>query len=289
MNIEKYFLPLKVHKRIADISTETKVDVEILKKRVETYVSEAIFGYKIIEPYLIKKDIRILECGGGWMLLQSYLKSIGYNTVALEPLGKGFDFFGTAKSQLLSCLNNQDINVFEIGIEELDYKIQGEFDLIFSINVLEHVDNLELAFSKMSNVLSKSGMMIHHCPNYFIPYEPHFGIPLVPFLPENTKYLFKNKINANQPLWGSLNFITYRRLEKLADKISLSIECQKGILYESFKRLDDKKSEFSKRHNNKFIKSLHWLFKYSGILTILKYLSGKYLTPMTFTLKKILK
>lgn len=204
MNIKEYFLPLKDHKRIADISTETKVDVEILKKRVETYVSEAIFGYKIIEPYLIKKDIRILECGGGWMLLQSYLKSIGYNTVALEPLGKGFDFFGTAKSQLLSCLNNQDINVFEIGIEELDYKIQGEFDLIFSINVLEHVDNLELAFSKMSNVLSKSGMMIHHCPNYFIPYEPHFGIePLITHLSPklfdfNSQKKYLNLIHKNQ-------------------------------------------------------------------------------------------
>jgi len=285
MNIEEYFLPLMEHKRIVDISTETKIDVEILKKRIETYVSEAIFGYQIIEPYL-NKESRILECGGGWMLLQSYLKSRGYNVMALEPLGKGFDFFGTAKSQLLGCLDNQDIKVFEIGIEELDYKIQGQFDLIFSINVLEHVDNLELAFRKMSEVLSENGLMIHHCPNYFIPYEPHFGIPLIPFWPQSTKYFFKNKIQANQPLWESLNFITYQKLKKLVDKNSLSIKYQKGILYESFKRLEDKNSEFYKRHNKKFIKSIYWLFKYSGILTLLKYLPGKYLTPMTFILKK---
>jgi SAM-dependent methyltransferase len=283
-NIKEYFAPLKEHKQIARISAETHIDLELLKKRIDTYVTEAIFGYKIIEPYL-KKDIRILECGGGWMLLQSYLKSIGYNVVALEPLGKGFDFFCTAKPQLLDCLGNSDINVFDIGIEELDYKIHGEFDLIFSINVLEHVDHLDLAFNKMSVVLSKNGTMIHHCPNYFIPYEPHFSIPLIPFLPEKTKYLFKNKINANQPLWESLNFITYRKLEKLVNKNSLSIEYQKGILYESFKRLDDKNSEFSKRHN-KYIKSLYWLLKYSGILGVLKHTPGKYLTPITFTLKK---
>ena len=40
----------------------------------------------------------------------------------------------------------------------------GSFDLIFSSNVLEHVEQLDVAFSEMKRVLAPSGIMIHSMP-----------------------------------------------------------------------------------------------------------------------------
>lgn len=41
----------------------------------------------------------------------------------------------------------------------------GHFDLVFSSNVLEHIDNLEIALEEMQRVLSSDGIMIHVLPN----------------------------------------------------------------------------------------------------------------------------
>ncbi|MBT3994682.1 MAG: class I SAM-dependent methyltransferase [Chloroflexi bacterium] len=40
----------------------------------------------------------------------------------------------------------------------------GSFDLIFSSNVLEHVEQLDVAFSEMKRVLAPGGIMIHSMP-----------------------------------------------------------------------------------------------------------------------------
>ena len=39
------------------------------------------------------------------------------------------------------------------------------FDLVYSSNVLEHIENLDQAFSEMSRVLTDDGLMIHCLPN----------------------------------------------------------------------------------------------------------------------------
>src|SRR6185369_16311116 len=96
---------------------------------------------------------------------------------------------------------------------ELDPARDGLFDVIFSINVLEHCQPLPETVLALSKVLAPGGMMIHTCPNYRVPYEPHFRLLLVPFAPRLTARLIPRL--ASDPLWQSLNFVTAGDLRRI--------------------------------------------------------------------------
>jgi hypothetical protein len=50
-----------------------------------------------------------------------------------------------------------------------------EFNYIFCANVVEHVINLPKFFDSIIPLISQNGKFRFVCPNYAIPYEPHFG------------------------------------------------------------------------------------------------------------------
>jgi SAM-dependent methyltransferase len=53
----------------------------------------------------------------------------------------------------------------------------GFFDTVVSDQVIEHVDDLELAISEMTRVLAPSGRMYHQYPTLEIVREAHTGVP----------------------------------------------------------------------------------------------------------------
>jgi 2-polyprenyl-3-methyl-5-hydroxy-6-metoxy-1,4-benzoquinol methylase len=70
----------------------------------------------------------------------------------------------------------------------------GTFDLIFSNNVFEHVRDVQAALATLGALLRPGRVMVHNCPNYDVPYEPHFGIPLLPLRPASTARVLPKSI-----------------------------------------------------------------------------------------------
>ena len=87
----------------------------------------------------------------------------------------------------------------------------------------------------LTNVLAKHGIMIHACPNYAVPYEPHFGIPLIHFFPKLTPLIFKKCLNSE--LWNSLNFVSTFKLKRICTKNNLVINYHREVLYKTFRSL----------------------------------------------------
>src|SRR3546814_21121737 len=50
------------------------------------------------------------------------------------------------------------------------------FDFAFSINVMEHVNDVEQVIINVFNSLKENAYYDFTCPNYLFPYEPHFNI-----------------------------------------------------------------------------------------------------------------
>ncbi len=134
----------------------------------------------------------------------------------------------------------------DFGIEDIDPERHGRFDLIYSLNVLEHVDNWRLALDAACRVLGPRGKLIVSCPNYSVPYEPHLGIPLVPFRPGLTARLLPGRVTETG-LWKSLNWVTHRQVRRWADHRKASITFERGSLTRVSNRLNDD-PEFRKRH-----------------------------------------
>ena len=91
------------------------------------------------------------------------------------------------------------------------FKPEYPFDLIFSFNVFEPLQDQHDYIKRIDNLLSVNGKSVILCPNYDFPYEPHFIIPIIRNK-ETTFKFFKNKILNHEKktgeigLWNGLNF-----------------------------------------------------------------------------------
>ena len=165
-----------------------------------------------------------------------------------------------------------------IRAEALDPAVHGRFDVIFSVNVLEHIPDLEGALRGMANVLAPGGTMVHFCPNYAIPYEPHFGIPLLPIKPDLTRHLFPTTIARIPGLWGDLNFITAQRVARVARALSLSAAFDRGALSSQLRRLETD-PQFRARHGT-LARALGGVIRTLRLPDLLAAVPGQFVTPM---------
>jgi SAM-dependent methyltransferase len=243
---------------------------------LKTLQLEAQFGLNLILSQL-SHDKRILEVGAGIGLLAGYLNSCGYLIKALEPGLGGFGVSAALATAVSSRPEFSSLHRLDVPAEKLNPALHGRFDFIYSINVLEHIPDLENAVRGMGTVLENRGEMVHTCPNYFVPYEPHFGIPLVPVAPRFTvNFLPKLK---DSELWQSLNFITAARLNRACRAQGLMMNLEPGVMLRTFTRFDTD-SEFRRRQGISFVFRIFLFLKFTGLLYLLGKLPASWCTPM---------
>lgn len=147
---------------------------ELLKARLE----------KQIQP---SSTFRILDIGG----------DIGY--------WKNLDWkHNQCKISLLNLYNidipAEEKNQFESikgSALELPFK-KGDFDLLFSNSVIEHVGSYENQVKFAHEVKRVSDKYIIQTPSYWFPLEPHSLIPFFQFIP--------HKIRAYLIMWFNINY-----------------------------------------------------------------------------------
>jgi len=221
----------------------------------------------------------ILEVGGGVGLVYGYLKNKGLNIISIEPGEKGYDKSYKTGVEILKVLKINTSGWYKYKAEEVQ-KINKQFDIIISNNVLEHIPKIEQAICSLKDVLTKDGIMIHSCPNYLIPYECHYKIWIIPFFPTLVEILYPEL--KTESLWKNLNFLTSMRIKNICNNNGLQIEFKKNIIFETFKRFDYN-VEFRKRQKQLWL--LYLIIKKIGILNIFKYIPGELSTPMVFKAK----
>lgn len=206
---------------------------------LSTYTLEARAGLQLVAP-LLRDGLRILEVGSGICVLTRFLTDQGYDIVGIEPAASGFGYMHVIGGAILALdAPARTPQWLPIGAEALDAGKHGTFDLIFSTNVMEHIGDLDGAFRGMACVLKADGRMVHHCPNYFLPYEPHFGIPLIPLVPGLTRFLFPKTLTRYPGLWQELNFITAGRVKRLSRRFGLKASFDRGVLGKILRRFED--------------------------------------------------
>jgi len=200
-----------------------KIDTSIFIKKLRSlkiknsdiWINEALFGLHHIKEFCkkLKGNDNVLEIGSGSGILLNLLsenfKDINFQ--GIEPFGEGFSSLNYLNS--LSIENG--ISIKNIGYEELSS--DNKYDLIFCINVFEHLNDWRNFLEKMSFLLNEKGKIIVLCPNYGFPYESHFRIPII-FNKKITFCIFKKLIRMFEKkndclgLWDSLNFVKKREV-----------------------------------------------------------------------------
>jgi SAM-dependent methyltransferase len=178
--------------------------------------ADAIHCYQSIEKYL-DKDKKILEVGGGIHLLTSFLHQ-DYDITSIEPGG-----FTSFTDELRNkILDQHKLKVHTTTLE--NFTTDTKFDFIFSMNVLEHTDDIKQHIISCINLLKDEySLLFIQCPNYTFPFEPHFYKWFIPFFPNFTfsalrrKKLIKELGNDRyENILNNLNFdCTFFKIKKL--------------------------------------------------------------------------
>ena len=105
----------------------------------------------------------------------------------------------------------------------------------------------------MNRALAPGGMACILFPNYDVPFEPHFNLPLVGSAKFTSKifakYIAKKERERNAAgLWKSLNFIKYTELRRYCREEGINIDFDTRIMALLLTRIADD-TEFRKRHS----------------------------------------
>jgi 2-polyprenyl-6-hydroxyphenyl methylase/3-demethylubiquinone-9 3-methyltransferase len=121
--------------------------------RIE-YILDITLNYFKIDKNkkLPLKNLKILDIGCGGGLISEPMSRLGANVTGIDASNKNIQV-----AKLHAKKNNLNINYLNTVPENL--KLQNEFDIILNLEVVEHVENLDLYLSSCFGLLKKKGIM----------------------------------------------------------------------------------------------------------------------------------
>ena len=136
-----------------DINGKFKPLHEFNPIRIEYILDITLNYYKIDKnKKLPLKNLKILDIGCGGGLISEPMSRLGANVTGIDASDKNIHV-----AKLHAKKNNLKINYLNTVPENL--KLQNEFDIILNLEVVEHVENLDLYLSSCFGLLKKKGIM----------------------------------------------------------------------------------------------------------------------------------
>lgn len=135
---------------------------------------KAIKIQKILEDFIQKPltNYKILDIGCGNGLIAAYLAAQGNFVTAVD----------VSDQRDLNAAG--DYKFVKISNECLPFDPLS-FDIVISNHVIEHVDRHTLHVSEIIRVLKPQGLCYLATPNRYFPYEVHYKLPFLHWLPQN--------------------------------------------------------------------------------------------------------
>ena len=121
--------------------------------RIEYIVEEISKHFKLNRnKKFLLKDLAILDIGCGGGLISEPMARLGGNITGIDASEKNIKI-----ASLHSKENNLKITYLNKSPEQLDEK--EKFDIILNLEIVEHVDNLDLYLESCYKLLKKNGLM----------------------------------------------------------------------------------------------------------------------------------
>ena len=121
--------------------------------RIEYILDEISKHFKLNrEKKILLKNLSILDIGCGGGLISEPMARLGGDVTGIDAAEKNIKI-----ASLHSKKNNLNINYINKSPEQLDPK--EKFDVILNLEVVEHVENLDLYLQSCYNLLDKNGLM----------------------------------------------------------------------------------------------------------------------------------
>ena len=120
--------------------------------RIEYIKSNLQQHFKINNKLKPLNNLEILDIGCGGGLLSEPIARLGAKVVGIDASEKNIKI---AKSHL----KKSKLNIDYINSSPEDFKTKKKFDVILNMEIVEHVDDLDLFIKRSSSFLKKNGVM----------------------------------------------------------------------------------------------------------------------------------
>ena len=251
-------------------------------EQVELFISEV---NKFEKADFKNKKLLEIGAGVGTFLITARTK-YQINAFGIEPSKDEFSPFNEISQTLLREYNLPEDIVTCGNAEKLPFG-DNSFDLIYSTNVLEHVQDARLVIEESIRVLKPGGFLQFVIPNYFSFWEGHYGI----FWPCLTnKFLAKiyaGLMKQNPKYIDTLQLISPFYLRNVLNKMGNKVEILSWGKDVFKKRLETGNySDWASLQKIRPIVSLVQKLKISSLVASILNAFEMY-TPIVLTVKKI--
>ena len=118
-----------------------------------SYIKDNIIKtFKLDDNKIPLKNLRILDVGCGGGLLSEPMCKLGANVTGIDASQKNINV-----AKLHSKKNDLRINYFCSSPEK--FKVKEKFDVILNMEIVEHVEDVNLFLNSCSKLLKKNGIM----------------------------------------------------------------------------------------------------------------------------------
>jgi ubiquinone/menaquinone biosynthesis C-methylase UbiE len=171
-----------------------------LDKRIEYEAFQNLQARKVFDN---NKGLRVLDIGSGIGKFISVSNQNGYDCIGLEPSQKACEL-------VKDILKEEECKGMSLvcGIAESIPFPDDTFDVVISITVLEHVNDMREALSEGIRVLKEQGLFYLLVPNFLSFWEGHYKVFFIPYL-LSLKSVFKLYVRLrgrNVECADSINF-----------------------------------------------------------------------------------
>jgi SAM-dependent methyltransferase len=144
----------------------------------------------------------VLDLGSSAGGLSVALAQAGLNVQGVEPSAAG-----VAAAQMRARRCGVAAASFQVGVGEALPYGDRRFDLVASVAVLEHVQNVERVVRETFRVLKPGGYAYFEVPNYLFPFEPHYKFAWFPMMPKGIGKLYAKARGGNPGFLDELNYM----------------------------------------------------------------------------------
>ena len=232
------------------------------------------------------KGKKFLEIGSGvGTLLVTARTKYGIDAYGIEPSEEEFTPFNEISSMLFKEFNILGNILVKGKAEKLPFEDES-FDLVYSTNVLEHVENPEKVLNESLRVLKKGGFLQFVIPNYFSFWEGHYGIFWPCITSKTLGKVYVKFLGLKPDYVNTLNLISPFYLQKVLKQSPYKYEVI-GWGNDIFKKRlgSGNYSDWASLKNLRLIVNLVQKFKIASLIASILNLFGMY-TPIVLTLRK---
>jgi SAM-dependent methyltransferase len=250
-------------------------------------IGEAAFGLTRVLPVLeARRDTapRVLEVGAGPLILAAYLACRGVDITAVEPALDHFEAFIELQHRMIDAVEEAGARLRVVRVPIEQFVSDETYDVVFTVNALEHMPDPLRAIDVMYGVLGAGGELLAHCPNYDVPFDSHFALVLLTRSKRINEAAYRRRIEPRRLLWDGLTFIRQSAVRRHCARAGYDVRFDRGMLRLAVSRLGGD-ALFSDR--------MPWLLRAGGravadrrLAALLTRVPLRYQTPMEFVIRK---